>query len=384
MTSGGGGGLPHLVAGLNAEREREKRSSQHTAAAGTNQTRSAQHTSPSAAAQTADHDPNAGLRAVSEPSSRPPARPKTSFERALERGDQARVARRIHVKKEDLVKRDAELAAAEEELRERVTAITAKGVEITRRLDYGYYNLLETLGNLVATITSFQSLGAQSGQLIANFDRETDRLDGETKTREANFRSGFEARGDKAGRLAERGQRAIDKAEDLGRRLENARVVVENWERREDQVRQVWNRVWRIVWWTSISILVSVLVVILGKEWWFRGDPVKAGLRVPGEGSWNRSLRLGGAEGTVAGDNEEVLEHLPSDVRRLLRDIADRNRHRKVVFPAIPKEILGGGDVEAVEDKFPPRSKPTDQIKSILGFDVQAEEDPRLRRLDEL
>ncbi|KIV85720.1 hypothetical protein PV11_01381 [Exophiala sideris] len=354
--------LPHLVAGLNAERE--KRTHAQWGPAGT---------------QSTDYtdggrfDPR--LRAVSDPHRPPPQpKPKTSFELALERGDQARVARRIHVKREDIVRRDAEIAAAEEEMREHLADISSKGVEITRRLDYGYYNLLETVGNLIATITSFQSLSKQTGQLITNFDKETQRLDAETRKRVEGFKKGFAERERKAHALAERGRKASEKAEQLSVRLENARMIVENWERREDQVRKVWDRVFKIVWSTSISILVLVALVVLGKEWWFRGDPVKAGLRAHSEGSWNKSLRLG----TSAGENERVLldenVHLPEDVKDLLQGIAERNRNRKVVFPEIPREIVDGcaeaedcvnvqpGGLAALEDR----------------------EDPRLRRLDEL
>lgn len=276
------------------------------------------------------------------------------------------------MKREDIEKRDAEILAAEDELRSRVTSITSAGVENTRRLDYGYYSLLETLGSLVANITSFQSVSTQTGQLISNFDKETQRLDTETKKRVGGFKAGFEARRRKAEGLAERGKKVGDKAEGLSLRLENARQIVENWEKREDQVRKAWSRVFGIVLWTSISILVLVVLVVLGKEWWFRGDPVKAGLRAHSEGSWNRSLRLGGDKGTVAWENQKTLlqeggadaANMPEDVRLLLLDIAERNHDRKVVFPQVPKEIVGGCDEAEAR--------------------TQEDEDPRMRKLDEL
>lgn len=350
--------LPHLVAGLNAEREKRTQ----WGPAGTQS---------SDYADGGRFDPR--LRAVSDPN-RPPVKPKTSFEQALEKGDQARVARRVHVKREDIVRRDAEIAAAEEEMRSCLANITSKGVEITRRLDYGYYTLLETVGNLIATITSFQSLSKQTGQLITNFDKETQRLNAETKKRVERFKTGFAEREQKAQALAERGRMASEKAEQLSVRLENARMIVENWERREDQVRKVWDRVLKIVWSTTVSVLVLVALVVLGKEWWFRGDPVKAGLRAHSEGNWNRSLRLGSS----GGENERVLldenAHLPEDVRRLLLEIEERNRRRKVVFPEIPREIVDGC-AEAEDCVYVRRG-------GLATAD--SKEDPRLRRFDEL
>ncbi|KAK7900695.1 hypothetical protein LTR67_002979 [Exophiala xenobiotica] len=397
--------LPHLVAGLNAERE--KRTHLHHANTNTslhppsggnavtansnpssttnvNGAHVGMHAFGPSTSQTSDYtdggryDPRP--RAVTDPrrvdgaaAIAPQLRPKSSFEQALERGDQARIARRIHVKKEDIIRRDAEIAAAEDEMRSRIATITAKGVEITRRLDYGYYNLLETLGSLVATITSFQSLGKQTGQLITNFDKESERLDSDTRRRVHGFKRDFDRRRAKADEMQERGTKVNDRAEDLSRRLENARQIVENWERREDKVRRTWGRVWRMVWWVSVVVVVVVVGVVLGKEWWFRGDPVRAGLRGHAEGSWNKTLRLGGGEGSTARQNEqEVLEgvaRVPEDVRQLLVSIADRNRERKVMFPEVPVEMKEGSGS---------RARAGDGLGSGQG------EDPRMRVLDEL
>ncbi|EXJ78197.1 hypothetical protein A1O3_09358 [Capronia epimyces CBS 606.96] len=393
--------LPHLVAGLNAEREKRMQApipsrpaQQH--AFGPSGTTSSDYN------EGGRYDPQ--LRAVSDPN-RPPPRPKTSFEIELERGDEARIARRVHVKKEDLIKRDAEIAAAEEEIRARVASITAKGVEITRRLDYGYYNLLETAGNVVAIITSFQSLSRQSEQLITNFDKETRRLDADTRKRVEAFKSGFEARDGKVQALAERGKRASTKAEDLSIRLENARLIVQNWERREDQVKKVWGHVFGAVWWTSIAVFVLVILVFLAKEWWFHGDPVKAGLVAHNEGSWNQSLRLGGSEGSIAGYNERLLlqgregtpgAKVPEDVRRLLLDIAEKNRRRKVMFPTLPTQPVDGGTEadDRLNIRRTPKESKNHEITTRIGslpFSIPGstdrdrdQEDPRLKMLDDL
>ena len=274
--------LPHLVAGLNAERERRTQQGNHynisnpTSLTGTTTSAQAQHTFGPSAAQPKDFEPGGRYdqtssnaypelrrRATSDPSTRDaiptlraiqtPLRPKTSFEELLERGANARVARRIHVRLEQIHALDRDLATGEEELRSWVAEITATGVEITRRLDYGYYNLLEKIGNLVSIIGSFQSLAKQSETLISNFERESDRIDADTLRRIETFRTGFTTRHEKAQTLASRSFAASQKATSLSMRLEAARQKVLDFEAREDKMRRVWDRVWGICWWCVIS-----------------------------------------------------------------------------------------------------------------------------------
>ncbi|KIW87734.1 uncharacterized protein Z519_11708 [Cladophialophora bantiana CBS 173.52] len=409
--------LPHLVAGLNAERERRTHAgnipnpinpTNRSAGSSNGTNHGAIHPfGPSGALSSDfqaggryDYDasgfPELRRRATSDPASRDklsrptPAhslRPKTSFEEALDRGDAARVARRIHVKVEDLQRRDQELRLGEEELRSRVAEITSTGVEITRRLDYGYYNLLEKVGNLVSMIGSFQSLARQSGTLIGNFERESKRVDEDTRRRVKTLQGGFETRQIKARQLAERGEKASRRAKELSARLEKARAKVEEWENREEKFRKAWDRVWGIVWWTSIAVIVIVVAVVLGKEWYFHGDPVKAGLRQHGEGNWNRSLRLGGTAGGQenerrlrlgghdGGGRGEISEtdpkeeqplNVPNDVRQILLGIAERNHIRKKAFLEVPSIVYG----------TPRLTTSTEE--------EQCHEDPRLAKLDEL
>ncbi|OCT48950.1 hypothetical protein CLCR_04763 [Cladophialophora carrionii] len=398
--------LPHLVAGLNAERERRTQqgnphnpinpSHRHGPGATLSQAQN-QHPFGPSTAHTNDFQPGGRYdynspngfpelrrRATSDPASRdnlsrsaqPPLRPKTSLEEALERGDAARVARRIHVKKSDILRRDQELQAGEEELRSRVSEINATGVEITRRLDYGYYNLLEKVGNLVSMIGSFQSLAKQSVTLISNFDRENGRISEDTRQRLVNFRHGFDTQQARAQKLAERGTRASERATELSARLEAARVKVEEWERREEKSRRAWDRVWGMCWWTIASVVILVVAAVVGKEWYFRGDPVKAGLRQHGEGSWNKSLRLGGggeAERVLLSRDGEVATesahrpNVPDDVKQILAGIAERNFQRKKAFPEVPPGLY---------ESFGESAEKTSKDDT--------HEDPRLRKLDEL
>jgi hypothetical protein len=245
-------------------------------------------------------------------------------------------------------------------------------------LDYGYYNLLEKVGNLVSMIGSFQSLAKQSGTLISNFDRESGRISEDTRRRLVAFREGFDTRQVRAQKLADRGARASAKATELSARLEAARRKVEEWEEREDKFRRAWDRVWGICWWTVVSVVILVVAVVIGKEWYFRGDPVKAGLRQHGEGNWNKSLRLGGggeSERVVVSQHGELVTgadrrpNVPDDVKQILAGIAERNFQRKKAFPEVPQELYEShGEGESAGK----------------SSEDEVQEDPRLRRLDEL
>ncbi|KAK5049954.1 hypothetical protein LTR84_004073 [Exophiala bonariae] len=399
--------LPHLVAGLNAERER--RTQQATSLNNNNYTSNNLSSSSPLSARYGDIQRNFGpsdsnyadyasggrydlrRRATSDPDRAPLVR-KTSFELLLERGEQTRFARRLYVKKDEILRRDDELAAAEDEMRSRVNEITTTGVEMTRRLDYGYYNLLEKVNNLVGTITSFQSLAKQTGQLVHNFEKETHRLDTDTRHRADVFKQTFQTRDQKALTLSERGKAASRRAEDLSQRLENARTILQNWEQREASTRRSWDRVKSVCWYTVLSVTFLLVSLILAREAWLHGDPVKTGLGVHSEGSWNKSLRLGssgGRDSALAGGhdpaalNEQMLrtnENIPQDVKNLLLEIAERNReHKHHVLPGVPE-----GSSSREEDRADGRSGPAVRYVQQQQQQQEDREDPRLTTFDEL
>lgn len=326
--------LPHLVAGLAAEREKRHQLER----LGTNASdlwhmrandlrRMASHR---AAAGQGNLRDNQRLRATSDP--RSPLTPlpvrKTSTEILLDRAEARKVANRAAMTEKDVEKMKHEQEVADSELRDRLAEIANLSHETNRRLEYAYYNLLEKVGNLVGTIQTFQNLSTQSQHLLRNFETETAKLDEDIRRRVKRFRADFDGREERVADLEDRGRKASLKAKELGTRLENARVMVQNWEKREAAVKQKWGRVWGFVWWTFIITSVTILAIIVGKEWWFRGDPVAAALSLPPEGSRNKSLGL----------NRESLEtvKVPPDVRKVLADIEERRRTKKI-WPALPK-----------------------------------------------
>lgn len=417
--------LPHLVAGLNAERERR---TQQAGLSNNNYTSNNLSSSPPLTSKYGDLQRNFGpsdsnyadyisggrydlrRRATSDPDR--PLVPKTSFELLLARGEQTRFARRLHIKKDEIVRRDDELAAAEEEMRSRVNEITTTGVEMTRRLDYGYYNLLEKVNNLIGTIGSFQSLSKQTGQLVHNFEKETHRLDIDTRHRADVFKQAFEARDEKATTLSERGKEVSRRAEDLSQRLENARTILQNWEQREASTRRSWDRVKSVCGYSVMCVVLLLISLIVVKEGWLYKDPVKAGLGIHSDnGHRNQSLRLGmglglGASGNdldSAAENERMLranDNIPQDIKNLLLDIAERNRERKPVFPTVPHELSGSGILLSSSSSSSSSSRSGGEATraatqkegnerghgnlSPLTAQQHDREDPRLNKFDEL
>lgn len=323
--------LPHLVAGLTAEREKRHQLERLGTNASdlwhmrTNELK--RITSP----RTGQGNPRDGLRGRETSDPRTPLAPptrKTSAEVLLDRAEARKMANRAALTGKDIerMKRDREVA--ETELRDRLSDIGNVSSDINRRLEYTYYNLLEKLGNLVGTIKSFQNLSTQSQHLIDNFEAETSKLDEDIQRRLERFRTGFDERGARVAELEERGATANLKAKELGTRLENARVIVENWERREATAKKIWGRFWGFLWWTFIIVSAAIVVVVIGKEWWFRGDPVAAGLRLPPEGSGNKSLGL-------AREDLRKIE-VPPEVKEVLEGI-ERRRRTKKIWPDLPQ-----------------------------------------------
>ena len=257
---------------------------------------------------------------------------KSAIEADLERADRVRRQRRFTLTKSDIVRKDKEIEVAEDEMREALEDVNRTGMEITRRLDYGYYNLLEKIGNLVGTIQSFQTLAEQSKQLVVNFEHESERLDGDMRRRLEKFKDGFEQREKRVEGMEERGSEVARKAADLGQRMDKMRVMIENWERREDRSRKKWGRFWGMCWSMIALFLVLIVGLVMWKEWWFRGDPVKAGLNLQWAGHRNGSLMLGDG-----GKGDGVLRRadMPEEVRAILAEIGEKNKVRKGILTRV-------------------------------------------------
>ncbi|KAJ5602184.1 hypothetical protein N7510_011718 [Penicillium lagena] len=154
----------------------------------------------------------------------------------------------------------------EEYLRTALSSIGTQATDVTRRLDYTYYNLLEKLTALSATIGSFQELSDSASTLLNDFERETAGLDQEIR-KQINELKGFEPQAQKADALAERMKAGRRRVEDLGNRLEAVRQGIDNWERREVEWQTRVSRRLRIFWMIVTSAVLVLALAIILQNW---------------------------------------------------------------------------------------------------------------------
>ncbi|KAJ5772795.1 hypothetical protein N7457_007691 [Penicillium paradoxum] len=151
----------------------------------------------------------------------------------------------------------------EEYLRSALTSIGTSATDITRRLDYTYYNLLEKITALNSTISSFQELSDSAATLLSDFDRETAGLDQDIR-KQLDDLKGFEPQIQKADVLEQRMKAGRQRVEELGKRLERVRHEIDSWEQRETEWQTRTSRRLRIFWGIVTSaVLVLVLALVL-------------------------------------------------------------------------------------------------------------------------
>lgn len=295
---------------------------------------------------------NLGLRrANSDPKRRIQQRQRSDIEILLDRADAQKKAKRAAISQKDVDRFRKINAEAEEELQRRLTAVNQTSVDITRRLDYTYYNLLEKVGNLVAIVQSFQSLSSQTKNLIDDFAKDASTLDRDVKIKVETLKTSFDEREVRIRQLEERGARANAQAQDLGARLENARQRVEAWEKKEGAERRRRSWFWRSTWTVLTVILVITFFALIWRELQSEVDIVRLALMDEQDRSefLNQSLFLD----KFAAKGMKV----PYDVKRILSNVAERKSR--------PPTMSSSSEV------------PTEPA-SLLS------EDARLRALDEL
>lgn len=135
--------------------------------------------------------------------------------------------------------------------------------DVTRRLDYTYYNLLEKITSLNLTIASFQELSDSASTLLGDFERETAGLDQDIRKQLEDLK-GFGPQIQKADALEQRMQAGRQRVEELGKRLETVRYEIDSWEQRETEWQKRTSRRLRIFWGIVTSaLLVLVLSLVL-------------------------------------------------------------------------------------------------------------------------
>ena len=254
-------------------------------------------------------------RATSDP--KPPASiTKSPIENALDRAYEKKLARMASITQKDVDRMKARSTEAEDELRGRLDDLGQIAMDITRRLDYTYYSLLERIGSLVSTIHSFQSLSTQSQALLNGFEMEAELLDKDIKRRIGKFKEGFYEREVRVAGLEQRGKIAGNKAMQLGQRLESARIIVEDWEKRESEAMKARARMWKGAWCALVGLMGVIIALLIWREWSLGMEPVRPDLGLQEKESSNNSLMVDG----------ELLrkKQIPEDVKSILHGIESR------------------------------------------------------------
>ena len=283
-------------------------------------------------------------RGNSDPKKGPQRPPQSRIEMLLDRAEAKKTADKSAVTQKDVDKLRNTTAAAEMELQRRLAAVNKTSAEITRRLDYTYYNLLEKVGNLAAIVQSFHSLSSQTKDTIETFAKEASLLERDVKIKVERLKTSFDEKDSRAKGLEERGARANATAQDLGTRLEKARQTVEAWEKKEGAERRRRSWFWKGTWIAFSVVMLVIFFVLSWREWQSEADIVRLALmdQDGGFGHLNRSLLL---------DDDLVVGRLrvPDDVKGVLSGIRERQRSRPAILPATTASAITPADHQVDE-----------------------------------
>ncbi|KAF3386599.1 hypothetical protein F1880_001427 [Penicillium rolfsii] len=167
---------------------------------------------------------------------------------------------------EDLEQIKKRRKQGEEYLRSALSSIGELATDLTRRLDYTYYNLLEKMTALNSTIGLFHELSDSASNLLNDFERETADLDQDIR-KQINDLQGFQPQIQKADALDERMKKGRQRVEELGKRLEAVRQQIDRWEERETEWQTRISRRLRIFWGIMGSALLVLVLALVVQNW---------------------------------------------------------------------------------------------------------------------
>ncbi|KAL2819876.1 hypothetical protein BDW59DRAFT_151237 [Aspergillus cavernicola] len=172
----------------------------------------------------------------------------------------------------------------EEYLRSALSVIGTLATDITRRLDYTYYGLLEKIAALNVTISSFQELSNSTSKLFDDFQRETTSLEQDIRKQISDLNE-FQPQMQRIEALEERMRASKTRAKALGNRLEAMRNEIERWDKREMEWQMRTNQRLRIFWGVITASILAILVAIVLQHWPNEGT-------VPGFRTLPKALKL--------------------------------------------------------------------------------------------
>jgi hypothetical protein len=148
--------------------------------------------------------------------------------------------------------------------------------DITRRLDYTYYGLLEKVAALNVTIASFQELSDSTSKLFDDFQRETTGLQQDIQKQVADLNE-FHPQMQKIEALEERMRASRMRTKTLGNRLETMRAEIEKWDKKEMEWQMRTNQRLRIFWGVVTAVILAILAAVVIQHW--PGEEASPGFR---------------------------------------------------------------------------------------------------------
>lgn len=145
-------------------------------------------------------------------------------------------------------------------------SIGTLATDITRRLDYTYYSLLEKITALNTTITSFQGLADSTSTTFNDFEREVASMDQEIRKQVGDLKE-FQPQLEKIEALEERMKLSRERAGALESRLENMRGDIDRWEKREAEWQTRVSRRLRFLWGVIVTAMLAVVVAMVLQNW---------------------------------------------------------------------------------------------------------------------
>lgn len=163
-------------------------------------------------------------------------------------------------------------------LRSALVSIGSLATDITRRLDYTYYNLLEKITSLNTTITSFQGLADSTSAMFNDFEQEVTNMNQEIR-RQAGELRGFKPQLEKIEDLERRMKGSRERAEALETRLETMRSEIDRWEKTEAEWQTRVGRRLRILWGVMATAMLALIIAVVMQNWSQLGLP-SSGMQV--------------------------------------------------------------------------------------------------------
>ncbi|OXV09144.1 hypothetical protein Egran_03093 [Elaphomyces granulatus] len=172
----------------------------------------------------------------------------------------------MHRTVEDLDRKRWKRKMGEEYLRSTLSSIGTLATDLTRRLDYVYYNLLEKASALHATIDRFQELADSTSYLYKEFQRESTSVNYETRKQLEDLK-GLENQVQTINALEKRMKAGRERVEELGKRLDTVKAEIDGWERREMEWQTRVSRRLRILWAVMGTVILIVVIATVVQSW---------------------------------------------------------------------------------------------------------------------